>query len=225
MSTLVISMVAQANTLVVGVLDFPPYIHVKDGKTFGRGINFIKNTFGKRGYKIKYKFYPSRRAAIELKNGGIDFLLPLFKEEKSAGDNFFLKPLFYSVPGLCFKKENFIPILSATHRFKNLRIGHKFGLSLVAPLKDSGAEFKPLIGVDTFRRGMKMLMSNRIDSFYHPDPARVSGILKEFSSDVACSYFYGNATGMYIRVSPNLRKEKSAMLEKIYNNGNGEIKF
>lgn len=216
---------AAADTLVIGVLDFPPYIQVKDGVATGRGIDFLNDTFGRKGYKITYKYYPSRRAAIELRDGGIDLLLPFFKDERSAGDMFFVRPLFYSVPGLCFKKEKFIPILSATHRFKNLRVGYRGGSSLVSPLKNSGADFKPLVGVDTFRRGMRMLLSNRIDSYYHPDPARVRNILKEFSKEIACSYFYGNATGMYIRVSPSLKKEKAKRLERIYNYSSGEIKF
>lgn len=213
---------ALGESLRIGIIEYPPHIVIKKDGTIGKGKHYLSNIFNRDDFEVEYRYYPMRRAIKELEGGRLDLLLPVFKNDEKENIKHFQRPLFYSVPGLCFKKENFIPILSATHRFSNLTVGYPAGTALVPALKNSRAKLFAMEGTNVLERGIKMLLSNRIDAFYHPSPQKIYHYTNLQSRKVACSYFYGNASGVYIWASPKMSEQKFKKLEKMYNKGYAE---
>lgn len=84
------------------------------------------------------------RATIELLKGTVDVLMPIPLEKETMRT--LSLPIFHSVPGLCFKKENFIPILSTIHRLDDLTIGVPVSSTTVAGLTASKANLVQIKG-------------------------------------------------------------------------------
>ena len=206
-----ISMATFAYEYRIGVIENPPHVFIKEGSPRGRAVEFMKAVINNSGSQSSFFNIPIKRALKLLKEGKLDALLPF--EDSQETTSTLTKPLFKLVPGLCFRKEDFIPILSATHLFKDLKIGYTDGVELAEPLANSQARLISLKGESALDRGLKMLQANRFDAFYHPNPIFLYHQNNPLSKQVACSYFHGLSSNTYIAVSDKLSKEKLSHLE------------
>lgn len=198
----------------VGVVDYPPHIVVKDKIPSGRAIDYIQNFMDRNGDSVVFTVLPVMRGQKQLVDGNIDLLLPI--ENFPVGSVIIKKPFLKLVPGLCFRKDNFVPILSATHRLKSLKIGYADGSDLPKTLKESGASLIALKGISGHERGIKMLKANRFDALYHANPVFIYHHKNPLSKDVACSYFHGLTTHVYITVSPILEADKAKHIQSAF---------
>lgn len=199
----------------VGIMEHPPHAVLKKGVPEGRVVDYIQTIITNQGHRSRLFSAPIKRSLMRLEEGNLDILLPI---EASTEDVLtFIKPLFKLVPGLCFKKKNFLPFLSATHRFRGLKIGHTDGMDIVGILNNSGAKLIPLQGKFPLERGIKMLEADRYDAFYHPNPIFLYHRNNPLSKTIACSYFHGLSSNTYIAVSPKLSNKNRKFLEHAFN--------
>ena len=198
----------------IGVIEYPPHIVMEDSKPSGKAIDYIKFMIEKNGDQVKFSAMPVKRALKRLNDGDLDMLFPL--ENSVEKVTTLTKPLFNLVPGLCFRKSNFIPILSATHRFSSMKIGYADGIEVSSPVIKSGANLYPIRGKSVLGRGLKMLKANRLDAIYHPNPIFLYHKNNPHSKDIACSYFHGLSTNTYLGISDSLSSKKRERIEKQY---------
>ncbi|NQZ06021.1 MAG: hypothetical protein HRT35_02575 [Algicola sp.] len=209
-----------ADTLTIGVIEYPPHINFKQDIDFNQ--NTVKNravTYVRRALKEQYDTIvfiklPSKRAKIQLNKGAIDLLFPLADPKNQF--RHLSKPLFNAIPGLCFKKKAFIPILSATHRLKGLTIGIPASTKVVTTLQNSGAKLKTIEGSNTLDTGINLLLDDLIDVLYHPSPVKVYHQSNRLSKKIACSYFYGQSWGVYIAVSPKMNATHFQLIDAAF---------
>lgn len=203
-----------ARPVKIGVVEYAPHITLKNNSVSGDAIDYMNRILRNSQIKASFVGYPLKRAIRNLKQDDIDLLMLL--GEESHGLKVFKRPMFFVVPGLCFKKENFIPILSAEHLYKDKLIAYPAGVKLVPTLFDSKAELKELNGGRLISRGLDMLKSNRIFAFYHPNPRLIYNKENPYYKDIACSYFYGHSTRVYIGISSKFDKTVLKKIEKSY---------
>ena len=115
----VTSDVHSTETVRVGLVEYPPHLNFNGDVANSKLYQYIEKTFNDNGFNVQFIKYPINRGKVELEKGFIDLLLPY--DDIKHKVRVLSAPLFHSVPGLCFKKDKFIPILSATHRFKRGR--------------------------------------------------------------------------------------------------------
>ena len=200
-----ISLKANSVTLKVGIIDYPPHVDFKNNIRNDKAYKYVHAILESKFSNVEYIQYPSKRAISELKKGNIDLLYPVddpFNKLKHLS-----KAFFHSTPGLCFKKKNFIPILSATHLFKGLAIGIPSGTKIVPTLKSSSANLIDIKGANSLNRGIELLKLGRIDALFHPNPIKLYHLTNPLSKEIACSYFHGYSSGVYIATKPGMDKE------------------
>jgi hypothetical protein len=208
-SLLMSSMLASAETVKVGVIDYPPHINVKGREVTGHAVDYIKSVLKSVDLDANFVAYTSKRALSEFDKGNIDILLPIGAEVPNGTK--LKSPFFHVTPGLCFRKENFISILSARHRFDGLKVGYADGAEVLSDLSESGAKMMPIKGKDILTRGIAMLKAERYDAIYHPSPINVYNQASADYDKVACSYFYGHSTAVYINTSAGLKSKHAAL--------------
>ncbi|WP_170309648.1 transporter substrate-binding domain-containing protein [Litorilituus lipolyticus] len=219
----VISQQAVTKSINIGVIEYPPHITFQGSKIEGKLIKYISSVFTKEGYDIEITQLPRGRAIVELQKGNIELLLPY--DELHEEIKVLTSPLFHAMPGLCFRKENFIPILSATHQFKHLTVGAPVGTPVVSALKNSQAVLVPLIGDNSIKRGIDLTQRGRIDAFYHPSPVQVYHQENTEFKELACSYFHGYSNGVYVAVKPNMSQENFDKLNRLLNSAIHEMSY
>ena len=193
------SCAAISQTIKVGVVDYPPHVNFNDELNKSPLIQYMNSVLLPLNYSIIYIKLPRARASVELKKGSIDVLMPIPVVKNTIMT--LPSAIFHAIPGLCFKKENFIPILSATHRFNDLIIGFPANSSLVFVLENSEAKLIPLMGGNAVNRGIELTQRGRFDAFYHPSPVQVYHRNNPNYKEVACSYFHGYSTPVYVAVA------------------------
>jgi hypothetical protein len=201
------SFAALSQTLTVGLIDFPPHISFHEEYEESPLYHYINAIFLKANFNVNYVKLPRERAFTELMKGRVDVLMPTSIPSDYKAIRTLTLPLFQTVPGLCFKKENYIPILSATHRFENLNIGVPAGSKVVAAVAESKANLIPLKGDDVTSRGVELTQRGRLDAFYHPSPIEVYHRENPLYKEVACSYFHGYSTPIHIAIANKVPKE------------------
>ena len=210
------SFVSLSQTLTVGFIDFPPHIALHEEYKDSPLYQYINEVFLQADFNVVYVKLPRERAFTELIKGRVDVLMPTSIPSNHETVRTLSFPLFHTVHGLCFKKENYIPILSATHRFEKLNIGVPAGSQLVAALTDSQANLIPLKGEDVTSRGVELTQRGRLDAFYHPSPVKVYHQENPLYKEVACSYFHGYSTPIYIAIANTMSKETFTAINKIF---------
>ncbi len=208
------SFTATSQSLSVGLIDYPPHINFDEDISKSPLYQYINEMLKTQGFTVTFIKLPRKRASVELLKGRIDMLMPLPLNDENIKT--LASPIFHSVPGLCFKKQNFIPILSATHRLNTLTIGVPDDISLVPALTDSTASLVYLKGKNATSRGMEMTQRGRFDAFYHPSPVTVYHRKNPLYKELACSYFHGYSTPIYIAVSPSLPSDVFAIINSAY---------
>lgn len=74
----------RAETLRVGIseLDFPPYHYLSDDKLVGVSIEYARAVADKAGYQLDFERIPFERILHELRDGRIDMVVLLFKNQQ-----------------------------------------------------------------------------------------------------------------------------------------------
>ncbi len=193
------SCAAISQTIKIGIVDYPPHINFNEELNKSPLIKYMNSVLLPLNYSFEYVKLPRVRASLELEEDRIDILMPIPVVKNTIMT--LSSPIFHAIPGLCFKKENFIPILSATHRFNDLVIGYPANSSLVFVLENSKANLIPLMGENAVNRGIELTQRGRFDAFYHPSPVQVYHRNTPKYKEVACSYFHGYSTPIYIAVA------------------------
>jgi len=212
-----------SETIKVGLIDYPPHISFNERNSDSPLLQYISKFLMSLGFQIEFVKLPKFRGALELKSGNIDLLLPF--DESHSDVKMLSFPIFYSVPGLCFKKENFIPILSAIHRINGLIIGVPVNSTPILPLKASNAKLVMLQGERAINRGIDLTQRGRLDAFYHPNPRKVYHRKNKMYKEVACSYFNGYSKGVFIAVSPSMPLNKLNLIEQAYQESMTELSY
>jgi hypothetical protein len=213
----------QCKTIRIGVLEYPPHIYKLNGRLTGPALTYMKNVLKKDYTEVEFHYFPNKRGLLELNKGNIDMLFPVTKEK--GPQSYLSKALFHSVPGMCFKKINFIPLLSSTRLFDNKIIGVPLGVEVVSSLINSKADIKPIIGSDAIGRGISLLLRDRIDGFYHPSPIKIYHYTNPLSKKIACSYFYGYSTEVLIAIGPKLHTKDTSLIGKLYSDSIKESSY
>ena len=197
---------AYGKEIRIGLVESPPYLHVKQGKASGPLVEYIVEMLQGEGYRLSLQVLPTKRGSRELLKGNIDILVPT---ARVPGINLYLdKALYHSVPGLCFKKENFVPFLSSTSQFRELNIGVPAGTNLAPALEKEMININWIEGMDVLARGINLLRKERITALFHPSPINVYHFTNPLSKDIACSYFHGYSTGQYLAYSIEVDDQK-----------------
>jgi len=205
-----------AEQVKVGVIDYPPHAIVKGRVASGPAVEYITKVLKSAGMDPVFTGYPSRRAMSEFDSGNIDILLPINNNVDKG--NKLSRSLFHVTPGLCFRKDNFISILSANHRFKGMKIGFSDGTKVLSDLTSSGANMTAIKGKDNLTRGIKMLKAGRYDAIYHPSPINIYNQQSEDYDSVACSYFYGHSDKVFVTTSDAAKAKYKSIDEAFVKN-------
>ena len=203
-----------AQTIKIGVIEYPPHVIFDKNKIHGPAVDYLRNMFEQHFDNIHFIYLPTKRGIIELNKGSIDLLLPLTKTSEIK--NYLAMPMFHAVPGLCFKKADFIPILSSIEKLNGLIVGAPAGVKLPPVLTQSNATIKKIEGSDVLFRGINLLLKARIDSLYHPSPVNLYHYTNPLSKKIACSYFHGYSTGLQVASSPFMDAINKRKLNSIY---------
>jgi hypothetical protein len=206
--------IAFSKTIKVGIVDFPPHINfiqnIKEDRAYKYVNKILKGMYG----KIQFIKLSHDEGRVELDNGTIDILLPLKIENNEF--KHLTKPLFNMIPGLCFKKEDFIPILSALHQLKDLNIGILSGTPILPLIKSTGANFHTLDNATSLSKGIELLLEGKYKAFYHPNPMEVYHYNNPLSKKVVCSKFLGYPSAIHIAVKSNMNNDDFNMIDKAF---------
>ena len=213
-NTVLKNMALTGNTLKIGIIDYPPHIDTSAQIDASPLLNYVSALFTTPGLKVEFFTLPSGRAHRELNKGSVDLLMPV--DQTLNTQKTLSTPIFHATPGLCFRKENFIPILSATHRLNGLTIGVPSGTQTLPVLKSAGAVLVPLKGLDATKRGIDLTQRGRIDAAYHASPITVYHSKNPVYKELACSYFHGYSSPKFIGVSPTLSNDTVNRLNNMY---------
>jgi len=214
---------ATSNSLTVGVIEYPPHIDFKNNIKSEKAYKYVHAVLERKFSDIKYIKYPSKRALSELKKGNIDLLYPV--DDPFNKLNLLSNAFFYSTPGLCFKKKNFIPILSATHLFKKLTVGVPSGTKIVPTLESSQANLINIKGADSLNRGIELLRLGRLDALFHPNPIKLYNESNPLSKEIACSYFHGYSSEVHIATKPNMDKKTYKIIDNAFSIAQNETSY
>jgi len=214
---------AISNSLTVGVIEYPPHIDFKNNIKSEKAYKYVHAVLERKFSDIKYIKYPTKRALSELKKGNIDLLYPV--DDPFNKLNHLSNAFFYSTPGLCFKKQNFIPILSATHLFKKLAVGVPSGTKIVPTLEHSQANLINIKGTDSLNRGIKLLRLGRLDALFHPNPIKLYNENNPLSKEIACSYFHGYSSEVHIATKPNMDKKTLKIIDNAFSIAQNETSY
>jgi len=205
---------AQKVTVRVGAIDYPPHVQFAEASDKSPLIKYMATVLSSAGFEMEVIKFPGGRGKLELARGQVDLLLPV--EATSGGLSLFEQPIFHATPGLCFKKENFIPILSATHRFKGLTVGIPAGSQPLPVLVKSGAILVDVTGEDATERAIELTQRGRLLAAYHPSPRKIYHSKNPLYKELACSYFNGYSSPVFIAASKDLPESVFNALEISY---------
>jgi len=206
--------ITSAEIIKVGVVDYPPHINFNKNIEQDKAYRYVKRVLKGIYAEVIFIRFSREDGIKEIKKGSIDLLFPLTLVKNDF--RHLAKPLFRMVPGLCFKKENFIPILSATHRLKGLSIGVLPGTPVLPIVSEAGADFHILADTTTLSMGIDMLLAEQYKAFYHPNPMEVYHYKNPLSKVLACSKFLGYPSGVYIAVKEDMEDKTYQVIDRAF---------
>jgi ABC-type amino acid transport substrate-binding protein len=203
-----------AKTIKIGIIDFPPHVNFIQNIEKDKAYKYVNRVLKGMYEKVQFVKLSQEKGLIELDNGTLDLLFPLKIENNEL--KHLTKPLFNLLPGLCFKKENFIPILSALHQLKGLSIGILSGTPILSLVKNAGANFQTLDHNASLSQGIALLLAGKYKAFYHPNPMEVYHYNNPLSKKIVCSRFLGYPSAIHIAVKKNMNNEEFSMIDKAF---------
>lgn len=211
---LLFSTLTSAKTLKIGVLEYPPHVVVTDRGLSGPILEYLKQTFSHDYKKVQFIYLPNKRGLREINKGSIDLLFPYMEQASQLPT--LESPILNVLPGLCFKKNNFIPFLSAPGALDGLNIGIPANLPLVPIFSQSAVNLKTIEGSDALKRGIQLILRDRIDGLYHPSPINIYHHSNPLSKTIACSLFYGFSRPVNIAINPHLPAKSQQVIRDAY---------
>lgn len=206
--------IVSAETIKVGVVEYPPHINFAQGIAHDKAYQYVDNVLKGIYAEVEFSTLGYEQGQAALARGEVDLLFPLDVSRSKL--RHLSKPLFRSVPGLCFKKQDYIPILSALRRLKGLSVGVSAGTRVLPVLIESGARIDILHSGESLNRGIEHLLSGRYKAFYHPNPMQVYHHSNPLSKKLACTKFYGHPSGVYIAVERNMGEQQFTLIDKAF---------
>ncbi len=190
--------------LTIGTYDYLPHVEERSGSLKGKGIDYLRHIVEAAGFKPVFQIVPRKRLAQYLANDEIDLAFPIFEKELLAAKKLSVRPVLFETPGLCFRKENFIPFLSVVDRWKELDIIYAGGTEIIPFLHNNNQQLQPIFGEDIQDRLIKMVASRRADAAYIANAFSVYNVNSRFYHLIACSNFYGHSSPVHIAMSEKL---------------------
>ena len=207
---------ADTDTITIGTYGYRPHIKISDGSLQGRGINYLTKLVESAGYRPVYQVVPRKRLAHYLANGKVDMAFPIYEQEMRTSKQMSARPLLFETPGLCFRKEDFIPFLSVVDRWKSLDIVYAGGTEIIPFLAQNNNSLQPVFGTNIQDRLIKMLASKRAGAAYVANVFPMYNINSRFYKTIACSNFYGHSNPVHLAMSDKLDLSVRRSLRKSY---------
>ncbi len=202
------------SSLTIGVFDYPPLITVTNGVIGGTAVEDLSKMLREAGsgYAAKFKTLPPKRLKQALIANNIDLAFPLYSDSIDDVSLLTPEPVLFEIPGLCFRKENFVPFLSTVKHWRFLNTVYPGGVEPVPILKKYGEQISPVFGEDVLDRTINLVASGRADAAYVANIFSVYNVNSKYYRHIACSSFFGFSSPVYIGVSKGL---SSDTLEKL----------
>lgn len=159
--------VSQANTLEIGTLDYPPYIHHNENKEVdGAATHILRAIFAEMDQPISIRIYPWARALSYLEEGKIDAVYTAYKTQQRQKFAIFSKEVLFNQEVSLFKRKgNAIPFQGDLKDISDISIitvsKVSYG-SIFDKLKAQG-QFTKLHSVPTAEQCLGMLVTGRTD--------------------------------------------------------------
>lgn len=201
--------------LTVGVYSYPPLVNIVDGQISGSAIDDLGRIVRDAGYNVIYRDFPRARLVLALKRNDIDLAFPVYNSSSKDNSVLSREVSLVEIPGLCFRKDNFVPFLSAVNHWSQLNIVYPAGAETAPILKKYGRHLSPVFGDNVLERTIKMVASGRADAAYSPNISFVYNLSSKYYPYIACSSFFGYSTPVYIGVSNELPAVVVSNLRKI----------
>ncbi len=222
----VCSQQAIASNITIGAYSYKPevrFVKGDDGKLMAQGqsVDLLRKVILKSGSEVRFVKLPLTRALKALKNNKVDFLFPVIDPPSSV--KIVSQPVVKTIPDLCFKPEKFVAILSAQQQLKGMMIAYEAGTS-IAPLKDGPVRLREVYGSDIRDRMFSMLEKDRVTAFYHSNPRIIYQENLPTYQKVACSYYYGYTSNIYLGASDKFFEEHNEQFFQIQQQLKLEIK-
>ena len=212
------------DTLKISISEYPP--HVKrnvDGYLEGKLVEYLKLGYSSDFKKVEFVPLLRKRGLLEVQKGKVDLHFPYItpiSNVKNIGS-----PLFHANPGICFKKSNFVPFLSAPNALNGRVIGVAAGTNVVEVLTQYKDKVHYIEGVDAITRGTALLLKGRIDALYHKNPENIYHYDNPLSKSIACSYFHGYSEAVHLAVSPAVSKQHLAKIRLAFERFNASMPY
>mgnify|MGYP000630249019 CR=1 FL=1 len=204
----------RAEVIQIGFVEYPPHVINRNGVPTGSLVDYAREAAKKSGNQLQAELLPYKRSLIEVSANNIDFLMPIINPKDLPLRH--LQLLFTEVPGLCFLKTNYIPMLSAKRKLFNLNIGYMDGLAHLDTLTRSGADLISIPGSNFIGRSMKMLRAGRLDAFYHPNPSETYSVKNDSPLIIACSQFHGIENRVFVARSSKIYRNPVKSFENMF---------
>ncbi len=213
----VCSQQAIASSITIGVYSYQPevrFVKGDNGKQVAQGqsVDLLRKVVLASGNEVNFVKLPLTRALKALENNKVDMLFPVI--DPPASLKIVSQPVVKSVPGLCFKPEKFVAILSAEQQLKGMTIAYEAGTS-ISPLKEGPARLREVYGSDVRARMFSMLEKGRVNAFYHPNPRTIYQQSLPTYQKIACSYYYGYTSNIYLGASNRFFEEQNDEFNEI----------
>lgn len=124
--TLLCSTALHAQEVTLAYVDFPPYEYEEGGQAKGILVDIVQKIFDNAGIKLSLKFYPFKRAFEMAKNGEINGLFNLYKNEERLQYFDYTEPLIKNPLVFFVRKDSTISYNSLAD-LKGLKIGAMLG--------------------------------------------------------------------------------------------------
>jgi len=162
----IISTMAQAKTLRLVTLEYPPYEYTEDGQLKGLAVEVIKRTFMEMQQPITIEVLPWARAMRYIKDGTRDAVFTAFKNpERERFADFSKQVLMQQAVSLFVRKDSQIEYDGDLNKLKQYSLGVvrkiSYGLILDTAIKDN--TFRRVEEANEGTQNFGLLLNQRVD--------------------------------------------------------------
>lgn len=154
------------DNLVIGLLEYPPYIKIDNTSYSGMAVEIINESFSRMNQKKSFVLYPIARSLNALEEGEIDGFFSIKKTPEREKTLIFPKEYLFSQDYVFFiNKDSFYKYDGSFNSIRNLKIGVVNAVSY-GSIFDTAVKNKILKNLDyanNFESSFKKLMTKRID--------------------------------------------------------------
>lgn len=213
---------ANANALdkpvLIGVINYPPHVTIDNGKITGPAVQYISDLMKKAGVRVHFEQLPRKRLLTSLSKGKVDLAFPVPQGVQHKVNYIGDAPMSNEIPGLCFKKADYIPFLGVKSLWNHLRIVYPGGIEVIPLLRRNNPKLTEIVGEGAMLRSLKLVTLGRVDAAYVPNVSAVYHVNSPFYADIACSSFYGYISPVYLAASKQLAFTTYNKIQQAYRN-------